>query len=766
MKGDLPRGQQSAGPDWVDWLCLALIVAWGLGWQAPDLGHPTIRNWDEAFHQAAARGTYQTFFTPHLYPEHLYPSPPPTEWWSSTVWLHKPTGPFWFAAAVMKGIGVTPLALRLGGLLGQIGAALALYLLARKALGSFWPLVAALGFLALPFGWKLTQGFHFGDATDGTLVGWVSLAMLLGIRAAERRSWRWALAAGGATGVAFLCKSALGLVPLGTFAVLTALAAVGFCRGPRWRELAAFTGALLGVAAPWNLYAAWRWPEIFQAASGHTLAHLGEAGRFELGPWARPWDAIFNEVLATEVSPLPHAFLVLAGGVLAVRAWRRRELPLVAAAIWLWATWLIHSWATIKVPAQVWSALPAAFLAIAALTSELYRSPGLAGATLGALAAPWLIPLWPALGRWRAALPAPFEQTRTLPGLVEGLLLAAAGAALSLALLAVLRRIDTRIASPRESGGPRSLNAQAATPPTPGGPRPLNAQTPTPPTPGGLRPLDAREVGPPDPGGPRPLDHRAPFAPEGPKPLRRPVNWVRVPLVLCAPALLLGWLLWAVPRAQADQVNRLAPELWVSHSAELGPALDAAVPKRAVVFQDLDSDPPGVFEVQSLMFWSGRIVYRRAPDPAAAERRGYHPYLVSPAAEPFAPVPGVPPQAWLRAYDLKSPAAPSPLPEGVRPLEIPLGTQTVVGWAAGPIDGDHHRYAFYLRPTGVPGPLAVTFHLKNGGTRRALIPPEAALRSRHRLARSAWYLAPAVGPPLEEVGALQFGSAPPFEIQR
>ncbi len=687
----------------MDWLCLALIVAWGLWWQAPDLGHPTLRDWDEVFHQAAARGTYQTFFAPHLYADHLYPQPP-TEWWSSTVWLHKPTGPFWFAAAVMKVIGVTPLALRLGGLLGQLGAALALYLMARKALGSFWPLVAALGFLALPFGWKLTQGFHFGDATDGTLVGWVSLAMLLGIRAAERRSWRWALAAGGATGVAFLCKSALGLVPLGTFAVLTALAAVGFCRGPRWRDLAAFAGALLVVAAPWNLYAAWRWPEIFRAASGHTLAHLAEPGGFQLGPWARPWDAIFNEVLAAEVSPLPHGFLVLAGLVLAVRAWRKRELPLVAAAIWLWATWLIHSYATIKVPAQVWSALPAAFLAMAALASELYRSPGLAGATLGALAAPWLMPLWPTLGRWRAGLPAWFEQTRTLPGLFEGLLLAAAGAALALGLLAVLRRIDTRVSAPPLPGGPRLL--------------------------------------------------------------LRPVKLVRVTLLLAAPALLWGWLLWAVPRAQAQQVVHLAPQLLISYSAELGPALDAAVPQRAVVFQDLDADPPGVFEVQSLIFWSGRIVYRRAADPAAAERRGYHPYLVSPAAEPFAPVPGVPPHAWLRAYDLKSPAAPSPLPDGVHPLEIPAGPQTVVGWAAGRIDAGHHRYAFYLRPNGLPGPLAVTFHLKNGTSRRALIPPEDALRSRHRLARSAWYTAPAVGPPLEEVVALQFGSAPPFKIQR
>src|SRR5688572_25154719 len=100
---------------------VAVVLAFGLLMLAPDLAHPTMRDWDEGFHQAAARGTYDTFFYPHLYADPLYPVSELSPFWEHWVWLHKPTAPLWFAAVVMNVIGVTPVALRLGSLLGQLG---------------------------------------------------------------------------------------------------------------------------------------------------------------------------------------------------------------------------------------------------------------------------------------------------------------------------------------------------------------------------------------------------------------------------------------------------------------------------------------------------------------------------------------------------------------------------------------------------------------------------------------------------------------------
>ena len=64
--------------------------------------------------------------------------------------------------------------------------------------------------------------------------------------------------------------------------------------------------------------------------------------------------------------------------------------------------------------------------------------------------------------------------------------------------------------------------------------------------------------------------------------------------------------------------------------------------------------------------------HRRSADSPSGDHDGRRatPYLVSPAAEIFEPVPGVPLHAWLRAYNLERPIfAPAPLPDGLLPVK-------------------------------------------------------------------------------------------------
>ena len=659
-----------------DLACIAAIAAAGLLLLAPGLGHPAIRNWDEAFHQAAARGTYETFFEPHLYSDPLH-QVDPRWWWASGVFLHKPAGPLWVAAALMHLIGVTPLALRLCSLAGELGAAIGLFLLARSMSGRALALLAAIGFLALPFAWRLTQGFHFGDVTDCTLVGWVTLSMLLLVRAIERSSWRWAAAAGAAVGVGFLCKTALALVPLGVAFAVWGLGRVRASRPFPFAAPAAMAGAFAAVALPWNLYAALKWPVTFRAAivemSGHILArHLPE-----VGPWGRPWDAVFNELNATELSPLP-AILPLAAVVwLCIRAVRRREAPAIACALWVVATWAIHSLMFTKVPGQVWGAVPAVFVALAVLGRDAAASPPAAAALLGSLATPLWMRALPWTSVVRRGLPDFFQQTRTLPGLAEGACSVLAALALVFAARSLLQKRPAALSIPLAAAS------------------------------------------------------------------------------LCA----LGWTFaWQLPAEQDALASTLSPEGLVSYSADVGPALDRALPKEAVLYQDVDLDPPGMFEIQSLMFWSGRMVYRGPPDVGLAASRGYKAYLISPAAEPFEPVGDVPAHAPLRAYDPQRPAPPPPLPAGVTPLAADLPGMHVLGYAAARIDGGHDRYAFYVRPDGVPTALRVVFGMKDRRAAEVRLVPEQSLRRASRLERVPWFILPAIGPPHDRIAG--FGFAP------
>ena len=659
----------------LDGLIVVALVVWGLAQLAPHLAHPAIYNWDEAMHQAAARGTHDTFFTPHIYKDPLYPSDI-RHWWAANVWMHKPTGPFWFGALMMHVVGVTPLALRLASLLGHLAAGAAIYLIARRPAGRLWATLAAVGFLALPFGWQLVQGRFFGDVTDCTLAGCNAVAVALLFHATRENSWRWGLAAGAVVGLGFLCKTGLALTPLGVAATLWGLSRLRFCPGPRLATVLAMVAAAGVVAAPWSLYSGWRWPELHDLESRVTRAHLFPDPTVDVGPWRRPLDAVLNEVNRTSFQPLPNVLPLVAFCWLLVRAARKRDLETVGLALWVGATWLVLSLGTVKVPAIAWGAVPAVLAALAIAGSDAWRHPTLAALLLAALGTPLAMEHLPALTRMRESLPASWDQTRTLPGLAEGLVMVFFAGAMT----AVVWRLA-----------------------------------------------------------------------------RRP-EWMTGVLGLAASGVLAWHLAITLPVEKARYEDAHLEELYVSYSREVGLALSRNTPKRSVVFAALDSDPPLNFENLNLMFWSGRMTYRRAPDVALAHERGYHPYLVSPLAEPYAPVPGVPPQAALRAYDLDAPQPqPAPLPDGITPLSVRQGNLEVLGFASRSLGHGIERYAFYVRALGVPQTLRVTFHGPDGIVERVL-EPGVTLRRPQALVGAAWFILPALGPPRTKVTHLEFGA--------
>ena len=391
-----------------DALLMVALVGVGLWFLLPDLAHDSEWNFDESFNQAVARHVYEHPFKPMLYPDPVHDTPEMyRDYWSPRIWLVKPVGGYWVTAALMLFVGKVPLAYRLAGLLGHLISALTVYVLGRRYAGRMLAFIAGLGLLALPLAWTFVQARFISDDLDVQLAGWVCGAMLSLFQSIRLRSLKWAALAGAFTGMGILVKFVLALTPLGVAFVLWALALARFCDGPRTREFLMMTFTTCAVALPWNLYAALKWPLAYsQGNLNELLIHLRPGAGSGHNQWARPVDAVFNEMILWLSSPLPQALTILAGVWLLVRAARSRDFVLVGLAAWLWATWLGHSLPATKQMHHLWNSVVPQFIALAMLTRDSLKRVPLAFAALGALATPVLVPKWPWLSVLRTYFPA------------------------------------------------------------------------------------------------------------------------------------------------------------------------------------------------------------------------------------------------------------------------------------------------------------------------------------------------------------------------
>ena len=114
----------------------------------------------------------------------------------------------------------------------------------------------------------------------------------------------------------------------------------------------------------------------------------------------------------------------------------------------------------------------------------------------------------------------------------------------------------------------------------------------------------------------------------------------QVPLAHLVGGLLVFAVVWGlarIPSAWAELRPRYEGRLWQTYTREV--VVDRATPKQSVVFLDVDREPPEVMLSLNHIFWSGRMTYLRRPDSQVARAKGYHPYLLSPSAEPYEPLP-------------------------------------------------------------------------------------------------------------------------------
>jgi len=118
-------------------------------------------------------------------------------------------------------------------------------------------------------------------------------------------------------------------------------------------------------------------------------------------------------------------------------------------------------------------------------------------------------------------------------------------------------------------------------------------------------------------------------------------------------------------------------------------------------------------------------------------------------------VPGVPLNAWLRAYDLEAPKSEdAPLPQGIEPVDADVGALHVHGFGAGPIDGGRDRWAIFVSGQA---PAGLTVHFDSDrGTETLHVESSATLRSADHLLGKRWFILPVVGPKRGDVTRVRF----------
>jgi 4-amino-4-deoxy-L-arabinose transferase-like glycosyltransferase len=201
------------------------------------------------------------------------------------------------------------------------------------------------------------------------------------------------------------------------------------------------------------------------------------------------------------------------------------------------------------------------------------------------------------------------------------------------------------------------------------------------------------------------------------------------------------------------------------YARDVGRALDRVAPEKSVAFIKIDRNPDNCSEEHALIFYSGKMAYARAPELEVAASKGYASYLVSPLAEPFASVPGVPPYAPWRAYDLSAPLrGPAAIPPEVTPLSLRQRALELLGISRGPATFERDRWIVVARvvePTFEP--LTLVFQTRQ---RREVVraPLDSVLLDHNKLAQAAWFVLPFLGPRRADVVAITLEDGTPLAL--
>jgi 4-amino-4-deoxy-L-arabinose transferase-like glycosyltransferase len=340
---------------------LCLLVTASSALLLTNLGDPYITLWDEAVHVNVIRNLENNCCTPQLHRQGS--GADPRDWTDSHVWLHKPPMPFYAHAEVARLAGRGVWGTRLAAVLLAEALVLLVFLIGVKFFGTWIGLSAATLVAFNHYTFQLVQGRQFGGVPDLALACVLMLALSRILAIANSPEWRQYVAFGALTGLAFLCKDGLALIPF----VVLALAPGAWS----WRRHAAGCALALLCAVlvllPPTLYIARLFPLEALFEQQHRVAHLVR----NIEGWGRPFDYYFTVYLARVTSPLMLGSIFAATVLGLLEA--RRHPRLAILSLWVAAYLLVLTPAVSKISNFIYPVLPAASLLVCATAGMLWR---------------------------------------------------------------------------------------------------------------------------------------------------------------------------------------------------------------------------------------------------------------------------------------------------------------------------------------------------------------------------------------------------------
>ncbi|GAQ58410.1 glycosyltransferase family 39 protein [Streptomyces sp. LBUM 1476] len=272
---------------------------------------------------------------------------------ANAITVDKPPASLWPMALSVRIFGLSSWAILIPEVLMGVGTVAVVYAAVRRRFSPGAGLIAGATMALTPVAALM---FRFNNP-DAMLALLMAVACYLVVRALEDGRTKWLLWAGAAIGFAFLAKT------LQAFLILPALAAVyGVCAPvslkKRLGQLAAATGALV-VSGGWWVAIVELWPassrpyiggsqnnSFLELTFGYNgLGRLngeetgsvgGGGGGGGTGMWGETgWDRMFNSEVGSQISwLLPAALILLVGGLVATRKFKRTSVTRSSFLVW------------------------------------------------------------------------------------------------------------------------------------------------------------------------------------------------------------------------------------------------------------------------------------------------------------------------------------------------------------------------------------------------------------------------------------------------
>jgi len=336
-----------------------------------NLGHKTIKYWDELFHAIVARNMTKHPLMPTLYEQPYLPYDY-TNWTANHIWLHKPPIPLWQIAMSYYMFGVNSFALRLPSALFSGLSVFITFATGSELYDKKVGFVAAFLFAINPLIMGLVHGYIFSDHINIAIVFWVQLSCYLLIKGIKTGKTKYYILCGIAQGLGYLSKSYLCMVAFVIMAGIFILTKIGLLKAYREnisiRKIAFQLLSSIIISLPWVIFCLIKYPKEFIQENNMVLAHLYT----EVEIWRKPWDCHLFDYMPGHY-PYWYLIVMVSFIFMIIYAIKYRNFRDMFVVIWIMGVITPLSISVSKVPAGMDIATSALLICFAAVAFRMIR---------------------------------------------------------------------------------------------------------------------------------------------------------------------------------------------------------------------------------------------------------------------------------------------------------------------------------------------------------------------------------------------------------